>query len=218
MSQTRTQLVLVGAGGFFLEVYDYLRSGLCHDAQPVEIKGFLDKQAIDSNRGVEYLGAVTDYAVQPDDRFLICIGNPFTRERLYEDLKSRGAQFYTLIHKTALISPSAQLAEGVIVCPFSIVNAEARVAANVCLNVNTSVGHEASIGQSCSLSPYAAVNGNARLGKLCFMGTRATVFPGISVGDKTTIDSHSYVKQNTGEAKIVSNVGPLTSVDNRFIR
>ncbi len=210
-------LILVGAGGFFLELYDYLVTDSAALAT-VQLKGVLDDAKDCAQQLLPHLGAVADYQPQADDVFLITIGNVLHRQRCFELLKQKSANFYTYVHPSALVAPSAVLGEGCIVAPYSVVNARAVLAANVAVNVHCSVGHESSVGFCSVLSPYAAVNGNAKVGDFCFLGTRATVFPGKSLGNKGIVDSHSYVKSDAPEKSIVSFRGEYLVVNNRLMR
>lgn len=210
-------LILVGAGGFFLELYDYLLAD-GKALQQISLKGVLDDAAHCAQQLLPHLGAVAEYEPQADDLFLITIGNVLHRKRCYDLLKQKGASFYTYIHPTAIVANSAELAEGCIVAPYAVINARATVAANVAVNVHCSIGHESVIGFSCVLSPYAAVNGNAKVGELCFLGTRSTIYPGKSLGDKGIVDSHSYVKSDAPEKSIVSLRGEYLVVHNRLMR
>lgn len=210
-------LILVGAGGFFLELYDYLQAD-AKALQQVHLKGVLDDAAHCAQQLLPHLGAVADYEPQADDVFLITIGNVQHRKRCYDLLKQKDAVFYTYVHPTAIVARSAELAEGCIVAPYSVINAKASVAANVAVNVHCSIGHESTIGFSSVLSPFAAVNGNAKVGELCFLGTRSTIFPGKSLADKGIVDSHSYVKSDAPEKSIVSLRGEYLVVHNRLMR
>ena len=212
-------LVLVGSGGFFLEICDYFQNDLNKEyIHNVRIKGVIDDYSGSPLEYIDFLGKISEYRVKSNDIFLICIGSPLVRDQLFEQLKKKGAKFYTYIHPSAVVANSATLGEGVIICPYAIVNAESEVADNVLLNINTSVGHQAYIGKSSVLSPYAAVNGSGKLGQMCFLGSRSTVFPCVSIGNKTIVDSHSYAKYDAGEKKIVSLRGDYLCVNNRLMR
>ncbi|MEM8501102.1 MAG: transferase [Pseudomonadota bacterium] len=219
MSKTHRDLVLVGAGGYFLELYDYITSDIEKGLLTgIELKGFLDESFDSPPRSLQYLGKPSEYQIKSDDVFLICLGKPQAREAWFETLSLKGGQFFTYVHSSAIVSQTAVLGNGVIVAPFSIVNSDARVGDNVSLNVSTSVGHEAHVGRSSSLSPYSAINGRASAGEQCFLGTRSTLFPGVSIGDQTIVDSHSYVNKDVGERKIVAQRGTYECLDNRFLR
>ncbi|MCS3831917.1 sugar O-acyltransferase (sialic acid O-acetyltransferase NeuD family) [Aeromonas veronii] len=212
-------LIFVGAGGFFLELYEYIandiNTGILKD---LTIKGAIDDKTPDKLLAIPYLGTVGAYQPLESDIFVIAIGNVGYRETVYNKLKDKSVSFLTYIHPTALVSPSARLGEGVIVCPFSIINAAAVVNENVAINVNVSIGHEAFVGSHSVLSPYGALNGVARIGKKVFLGTRSTVFPGVSVGDECVIDSHSAVRKNADKQFFLSDRANFLAVKNRFLR
>ncbi|MBF0449330.1 MAG: acetyltransferase [Candidatus Magnetomorum sp.] len=213
------KLVFFGGGGFFLELFEYIKKDMDNKIlSDIQIKGF-----IDDNTALRYpfcanLGTIADFKPEKNDCLLITIGNPWIREKFFVKFQKDGCDFFSYIHPSAIISSTAKIGKGCIVCPFSMVNAYATVEDNVVINVHASIGHESLLGQSCVLSPYAAINGNAQLGAMSFMGTRSTVFPGVSVGKMSTIDSHSYAKFNTDEKTIVSLRSKYLAIKNRMIK
>jgi len=211
-------LVFVGGGGFFLELFEYIQTDIDNRLlDNIQIRGFIDDTKDLRHDFCKYLGTIQQYQPKNGDTLLITIGNACAREKIFEKFLKYACDFYTYIHPCALISSSATIGKGCIICPFSIVNAFATIEDNAVVNVHGSIGHESYVGQSCVLSPYAAVNGNARLGKISFMGTRATVFPGVSVGNMVTIDSHSYAKSDTDDQMFVSSRSKYLAIKNRFI-
>lgn len=212
-------MIIVGAGGYFLELYEYIQNDINQGhLNNLIVKGVLDDKKPVDTCGLPYLGPIGGYNIGADDIFILAIGNTLHRKVIFENLKTKGASFFTFIHSSALVSPSAELGDGVIVCPFSIVNAKAKVGHNVSVNVNVSVGHEAVVGDHCVLSPYSALNGAASLEHGGFLGTRATIFPRISVDAQCTIDSHTAVRRNIAAKQIVTEKVSLVSVTNRFLR
>lgn len=212
-------LIIVGAGGFFLELHDYISSDINNKVLcDIHLKGVLDDTKSDSGTPLPVLGAISTYTPEPDDVFLIAIGNALHRKRIYDLLKAKNANFFTYIHPTAFVAISAVIKKGCIIAPYAIVNAHALLEENVVVNVHCSVGHEAKVGFSSVMSPYSALNGCAEIGELCFLGTRATVFPRKILGDKSMVDSHSYVKTDVPARSIVSMRGEYVVVENRLMR
>jgi hypothetical protein len=211
-------LVFVGGGGFFLELFEYIQTDIDNRVlDNVQISGFIDDTPDLRHDFCKYLGTIQQYQPKKYDTLLITIGNAHMREKIYEKFMDHACDFYTYIHSSAIISSTATIGKGCIICPFSIVNAFAIIEDNAVVNVHGSIGHKSKIGQSSVLSPYAIVNGNARLGKMSFMGTRATIFPRISVGNMVTIDSHSYAKSDTEDKMFVSSRSKYLAIKNRFI-
>lgn len=213
------KLIIIGAGGYFRELYEYISSDLKHGyLKSIAIKGVLDDKVPDSELPIPYLGSIFDYKLCIDDIFIIAIGNVAQRKKIYESLKEIGASFFSYTHSTALISTSAKIGEGVIICPFTIINANATISDNVSINVNVSIGHEARVGKHSVISPYSALNGAASVDDMVFLGTRVTVFPKISVGKQVVVDSHTAVRKNVLDKHMVTEKVTYTSVLNRFLR
>ena len=208
----KKKLILVGGGGFFLEVSEYISAS--NDAY---VFGYLAAKRSSGVLDVDYLGDVSQAENHTDCYFLITIGNPQTRSRIYNLLKD-ACKFYTFIDSRAIVSRSAVIAEGAVICPNVILNARCTLEPNVVINVNASVGHEAYVGESSVLSPYAALNGSSKIGKMCFLGTRATVFPGRILGDSCIVDTHSFVKSDVPEKSIVSTKTEYLVLKNRLMR
>jgi sugar O-acyltransferase (sialic acid O-acetyltransferase NeuD family) len=205
-------IVIVGAGGFGREMYQWLSDWLATVHPPhahYRIKGFLSNQPDDLNGfdlPVQILGDDDHYEVESDDCFVLAIGAIETRKRLATRLKRAGARFLTFRHPTALISPTASLGEGVIVCPFAIVSVNVTIADFVLLNVYTSCAHDATVGKFCVLSPYATVNGFAVLEDEVFMGTHATVTAHRWIGSRASISANSVAMTDVRADTLVQGV------------
>lgn len=213
-------IVIVGGGGFGWEVAEYIKQDIKNGFLPeVSLKGVLDDQtdtALLAPIALPYLGTISDYRPEKDDRLLLAIGNPLIRRTVRDRLAAVNSQFTSYVHSGVYVAASARINEGVIVCACSIINAGALLDDFSVINVFCSIGHGAVVGKYSVLSPYAALNGDAAIGEQCFMGTRATIYPGVSMGDNCTVDSHSYVKMNVEHNKIITTRGNYTVLPKRI--
>ena len=102
-------LIIVGGGGMGRSVYCIAQG--CRDfGVKFTIKGFIDDDlhSLDGFKGYPPLiDTIQNYKIQPDDVFICSIGNVNTKKRICEELKKRGAEFITLIHKTAIVRQNA---------------------------------------------------------------------------------------------------------------
>ena len=190
-----SNLIIVGAGGFGLEVAAYARdiaAGELGDA--LTLIGFLDdvKKTGEIIAGIPILGT-TDKAAGEGSLFIIAVGAPDGRARLADKLAQQGCCFAGLRHPFAYVAQSAKLGEGVIVAPFAFVGAEATVADHCLLNIHSCVGHEAKIGACAVLSPYADVNGAAIVESCAFLGAHACVMPRLRIGQHSKIAAGAVV-------------------------
>ena len=201
MSDTRAEsiaIVLVGAGGLGREVLNYVLEAI-RSSPHMRVKGFLDDNpsALRPDRcEFPILGSILDYPIEPQDRFVMAIGDCATRAELTRKLEARSARFVTIIHPTAYVAPNATVGNGCIVGPFSGIGSDARVGDHVLLAWYSSLAHD-SISQSFAvLSPYSTANGSAILEEGVFLGTHAVIHPRIRVGAWSKVGSGSVVHRD----------------------
>lgn len=201
------RILIVGAGGFGREVLQWAR-----DAWPERAKaiaGFLsaDADVLDGHTcDLSILSDPTRYDSRPGDGLLLAIGIPAVRRRVAEELLSRGAEFLTLIHPTAIVCPTAVISPGSIVCPGAIVSDSARVGRCVLVNYHASLAHDSQVGDFAILSPYATLAGNATIGEDVFLGLHASVGPGVTVGRRSKVAANSCVLHDVQPDSLVHGV------------
>jgi sugar O-acyltransferase (sialic acid O-acetyltransferase NeuD family) len=210
-------LVIVGAGGFARELYYWTMETIKDRSQECRVKGFLsvEPDLLDEFAlPVGILGDESSYEIQPNDQFVIGIGTVGTKSRVIEELQKKDAKFFSLIHPTAVVSPSAILGEGVVICPFAVVSANVAIGDFSMMNIYSSAGHDARIGRQCVLSPYATLNGSASIDNDVFLGTHSTVLASKTVGQGAQVSAGGLVVRNIPPGHtLLSKPGPI--VDNR---
>ena len=96
-------VIIVGAGGFGREVYNYVEDCIKAGVQ-WQIKGFLDDNlnALDDYKyPTSIISSISDYIPEENDVFICGLGNPKTKKDVVEKLLARGAKFETLVHPSA---------------------------------------------------------------------------------------------------------------------
>jgi len=169
MTNESLTVVLLGFVGLGRELLSYLMATriLQPLANSISIRRYLDDQVATGKLAVppiRYLGPVREYRAQAAERFLIAVGKPADRSRLWSSQINRGAQPFTCIHPSAIVARDAKIPPGCIVVPNTVVNAGATLEENCIINVMSSVGHAARVGRHSVHPPYNAVNGLAALG------------------------------------------------------
>lgn len=208
------RLYIVGAGGFGREILAWFRRRGLLD----RLAGFLsaNPRALDGlDVGHHVVGTPDTHTVRLGDAFVLAIGIPGIRRQVAESLRSRGARFVTLVHETAMIAESAVVGEGVVVCPYAVVSAHARLGLCSVLNYHASAAHDAVVGDYAVLSPYAAVGGAAVLEHDVFVGLHGSVGPGRRVGARSKVAANSCalfdVPPDSLALGVPSRVSPLIS-------
>jgi sugar O-acyltransferase (sialic acid O-acetyltransferase NeuD family) len=203
-------LVVVGAGGFGCEVYQYALDILSVGVPPnfEAVVGFLDDEpdravALLNEKGIAagFVEHPDAHRVDPAFVYIIGVGGPDARLALAGRLGS--ARFIQIVHPTAYVAPSAVLGVGVVVCPFAFVGPHAQLGSHVVLNTYASCGHDSRVGSAAVLSPYAVINGDAVLEERVFLGTHATVQPGKRVGRSSSIAAGSVATRDVPAGSLV---------------
>ncbi len=191
------KIIIVGAGGFGRELYSWISD--CKEIrEKYMIKGFIDdnKNTLNNYRkysDIPIIGSIKDYIPSEDELFAIGLGLPKVKFKLVNILRSRGAEFISIIHPTAVIGKNTSIGKGSIICPGVVIACDITIGEFVTINVNSTVGHDVSIGDFTTLSGHCDVTGFAKLEMGVFMGTHASVLPGITVGEFSTIGAGSVV-------------------------
>ena len=141
---------------------------------------------------------------RPTTASSISAGNPAVRQALAERLARRGAIFFTLVHPTAYVSPTARLGTGCVVSPFASVGSRAQLDDHILLVMYASIAHDCSVGSYCSFSPYSAVAGGSVVGPRVFLGGHALVTPMRQVGPDCKIAAGAVVYRDVPEGSLAA--------------
>ena len=182
------KLLLWGTGGHAKVVLDIAQAAsaftsLCFLDDAEEKKGA-------SFRGYPIAGGLEclpSLIAQDWGRFLISIGDNRTRARRFLAAIHEGLRAVTLIHPSAIVSPSAAIGEGTVVMPRAVIQADARVGRNSIVNTGAIVEHDGEIGDHVHIAPGAVLGGAVKVGDYSLVGTGAKVLPGVEIGENAKL-------------------------------
>ena len=188
-----SDLIIIGAGGFGLEVAAYAEDMTRAGKENFVLKGFLDDTKTPSSRHAGYpvLGKIGP-PFDPAISYVIAVGTPEWRKALADKLHAGGARLASIVHPQSYVAAGALIGPGSVIAPFAFVGPEARIGNHCVLNVHACAGHECRIGDCCVLSPYASLQGSARLGEGVFLGSHACITC-VTIGDKARIAAGAVV-------------------------
>ncbi len=206
-------IIIVGAAGFGREVLQWIKD--VNTITPTwNIKGFLDdnEQALDGYEcDYHILGSIKGWVPSDNEVFALAVAFPSVKEKIVGILKSKGAEFATVIHPTSIVGEFCHLGEGIIITPRCKSSPNVIVEDFVTI-LGCGVGHDAYIGTYSTLCGYCAICGHALIGKRVFVGTSAVVAPSKKIGDDVFIAMGSMVMSNVKAGrKVMGN--PARKVD-----
>ncbi|MFT5871849.1 MAG: sugar O-acyltransferase (sialic acid O-acetyltransferase NeuD family) [Clostridium sp.] len=200
------KIVLVGAGGHCKVIIDIIKSN-----SKYEIVGVTDKTYDPYEK--EF---VLDIPIIGDDSILkelyntgvknafVCVGalqNILARDKIYNKLKAIGFNSPILIHKNAMVSPYAFIAEGTCVMQGAIINPGALIGENCIVNTGAVIEHDCKVQRNTHISPRACIAGGVIVGRDTHVGMGSSIIQSVHIGNNVIIGAGAVVIEN-----IVDNV------------
>jgi sugar O-acyltransferase (sialic acid O-acetyltransferase NeuD family) len=156
---------------------------------------------------LKYLGKDSAVAnLLKDYSYFIAIGDNDIRRKVYERLSSQLGESSNAIHKSAVISPFAEIGNGVFIAASATINPLVKIGNGVICNTSCSIDHECVIGDFVHIAPGAVLCGNVTVGENSFIGANAVVKQGITIGKNVMIGAGTVVvKDIPDNSTIVGN-------------
>jgi sugar O-acyltransferase (sialic acid O-acetyltransferase NeuD family) len=198
------QIVLIGGGGHCHSCIDVIEM-----EQRFEIAGVVDENtSLEKVLGYPILGEDRDLPTRLAEipRALITVGqilSPNTRIKLYEIVRSLGAELPTVISPKSVVSRHATLSGGTIVMHHSLINANSIIGANCIINSGAVVEHDVRILDHCHIATRATINGNVTIEEGCFVGSGAIIREGITIGAESIIGAGTVIMSDVPKGTMV---------------
>jgi UDP-perosamine 4-acetyltransferase len=120
-------------------------------------------------------------------------GDNAPRQRVFDALDAAGLDLPSITHRTAIVSPLANIGRGAQILAGVIVNAQARIDDNVLVNAGAIVGHDAIVGRDVHIASGAVIGGGVIIGDGAHVGSGATILEGRVVGAGAVVGSGAVV-------------------------
>lgn len=188
-------IIVIGGGGHSRVLIDSLL------LQSRQILGFTDmepKVQLTSFRGVSCLGddqLVLNY--DPSEIRLVnalgSIGSTELRKRIYENFKSKGYSFTSVIHPSAVVASDVILGEGIQVMAGAIIQTSSQIGNNSIINTRSSVDHDCVVGSHVHVAPGVTLSGGIKVGDGVHIGSGATIIQQVSLHECSVIGAGAVV-------------------------
>lgn len=196
------KLVLAGGGGHCTSVIDAVLTSTEYEEIVI-----VDKKHAGELLGIPIVGTDSCLADLFSQNFtdafitLGSIGEPYRRREIYSRLKKIGFHIPNIIDKTAIVSKSAVLGEGIFIGKSAVVNSLASIGNNCIINTAAVIEHECKLGEFVHVSPRAVLCGNTMVGDDAHIGAGAVIRQQIAIGKSVMIGAGSVVVKNVSDGK-----------------
>jgi len=182
--------VVFGAGGHAVSVAGVLqRNGY-------EIEAFIDeKKRKPTIFGIPVLETMNELKKRSTIFCVIAVGNNFQREKLVDALISRfeNLKFPKIVDKSAVICPKAEVGEGAVLMPGTVLGVQSSVGSFCIMNTSSSLDHESTMSDFSSLGPGANVAGKVAIGARTAIMMNSSVAQNVVVGEDCVVGANSFV-------------------------
>lgn len=201
-----TALIVYGGGGHGKSLIELIRA-----QNRYQIRGVIDDgiPAGSTITGVPVIGGSEKLAelyrngVRQSVNAVGGIGNLASRISVFQRLQEHGFICPAVVHPTAYIESSANLADGVQVFPFAYVGSEAKIGYGTIVNTGVIVSHDCTIGEYSNLSPGAILAGEVQIGSNVLVGMGVTVNLRVKIGAGARIGNGATIKSDVPEKGFV---------------
>jgi sugar O-acyltransferase (sialic acid O-acetyltransferase NeuD family) len=186
---------IVGGGGFAKEVIEVAR--LCGH----EIAGiFALENSLDEFPHLGYLDEMLQKR-EAYDALHLAIGavnrqSVENRRKLLDFIRQHGLPMISLVSPKADIGEGVQIGEGVYIAHRALISCNATLLDAVLVNHGAVIGHDCLVEENVSLAPLVFLGGNVHVERDCMLGARSTIRQGLKIGERSLVGMGSLVIKN----------------------
>lgn len=195
------RIVVIGAGSHAKVVIEAIRA--CGG----EVVGVIDRSPSTSHvLGAPVIGCdelLPRLRAQGLDSVVVGLGQNTLRQRIGAQVRTLGFVLPTIVHPSALISPSAQLGDGAVVMARAVVGTEAAIGDLTIVNTGAVLDHDNRLAAAAHVAPGCALAGNVLVGERALIGVGSAVRPGTRIGADAIVGAGSAVVSDVPDGVLV---------------
>lgn len=151
-----------------------------------------------------------------DNRFVLGLGKPELRFKLYQQFKAAGGKMVSVISPAAHIGHyGTTLGDGCIIMPGTVITNDVKIGLGCLINPNCTISHDTLIGDFVEISPAVKITGNCKIGDFCNIGTGAILLPKLKLGKGVTVGAGAVVTKDVQDGETVVGM-PAEPIGNKI--
>jgi sugar O-acyltransferase (sialic acid O-acetyltransferase NeuD family) len=139
-----------------------------------------------------------------DKNFIVAVGNNKIRQNMCCKINKNGGHTPSLIHPTAVISPSAEIGNGVYIQAMAYIWTNVKINDYCIISPNVVIAHHSNIGEACLISTGTVVGASIKIKEKSFLGIGTIIVTGISeIGENSLIGAGAVVLKNVAPNSVM---------------
>jgi len=195
MDHIKTTLLLLGGGGHCRSCIDVIEA-----EGEFNIVGIVDKKGTNDISCMNYplLGTDSDLIklLEQYQSAIVTVGqikSAETRIRLFEKLKSLGADIPRIVSPHSYLSKYSHVGAGTIIMHRALINANTNIGENCIINSQVLFEHDTIIESHCHISTGVKVNGGVHIEQGSFIGSGAVIRENVRIGARCIVGAGAIV-------------------------
>jgi len=133
-----------------------------------------------------------------DCLFIVALGyhHLMRKDKIIDELKTNGRRLLSVVHPSAVISPSSRIDEGVFIYSGCIIDMNVIIQSGCILYNGSTVAHDTELETSCFLAPRVTIAGCTHIKSRTFLGVGTCVANALTIGQDCQIGAGSLVQKN----------------------
>lgn len=131
------------------------------------------------------------------------VGDIRSRVQVFERILDAGFTCPSLVHPTATVEPSANLADGVQVFPNAYIGSDAEIGFGAIVNTSAVVSHDCRVEAYANIAPGALLAGGVAIGEKVLIGMGVTINLNVEVGAGARVGNGAVIKLDVPQGGIV---------------
>lgn len=192
----KSNLLVYGAGGHAKVIIDAVRrsggvvSAIIDDDPVRQGEDWLGIKILSPE---EFLANRSKYRI---DGCIIAIGHNNTRIEKAAQCYEMGYRLQSVMHPSAIVSPTAKLGDGTVLCAGSVINADSVIGNNTIINTHTTIEHDCWVGNNVHIAPRVCLGGSVQVEDGAFIGMGACVLPNLRIGQNAVVGAGAVVTRD----------------------
>lgn len=162
-----------------------------------------DNEMITEVMGVPSCPFARAKEMYPDFEVSIAVGEPITREKLFNKVTQNGVKLATLIHPGVYIDKSTTIGDGTTICEGVTITSGVEIKENVYVQPHAVIGHDIKIGRHSVVGSNCEIGGANVIGERVFIGFMVGTLQGLTIGDDAELSAGSIVFRDVESGMIV---------------
>ena len=197
-------LGIYGYGGHGLEVEELARTINFKENRWEKIIFIDDTPSKVDNQKVFSFETILSTYSESEIEFMVGLGEPVLREKIFYKIKVRGYKLARLIHPLAVVAEDVEIKEGTMVSAHAFISVKVHLSENVLVQPMVAIHHECRVGKHSVIGTSVSMGGNSSIGDNSFMGLNSSLKQGVTVGNGSVVGMGAVVIKNVADKTTVA--------------